>query len=91
MLPAPLSQLPLGRRRVGIAWTNPLVLGFFGTRPENLPHLGSIQGNLGAVGHLDDILPPRRLFTIDQLAHDPAAANQYEDVGLGVADGRGKR
>ena len=81
MLPAPLGQLPLGRRRVGIRGADPLVLDLFGTRSENLSHLGGVQRYLGAVGRLDHVLPPRRLIPIEQLAHDPPAASQYKDLG----------
>ena len=88
VLPAPLGQLPLGRRRVGIGGPNPLVLGLFGTRAENLSHLGGLERYLGAVGRLDDVLLPRRLVTVEQLAHHPAAAGQHKDVGLGAVDGR---
>ena len=43
--------------------------------------LGRIERNLGAVGHLDDVVLPGRLVAVDQLAHHPAAAGQHKNIG----------
>ena len=53
MFAAPLGQLPLGGRRVGIGGPDPLVFDFLGPRTKHLFDLGGIERHLGAVGDLD--------------------------------------